>query len=113
VVLALLALLFIVLGCVLDTFGMLILTLPFVMPVVVALGIDKVWFGIFFTMMVEMALITPPVGLNVYVLRRVATQVPMTEIFLGALPFVGLIALTVVALVVFPGLALWLPGQMR
>lgn len=113
VILALIALMFLVLGCVLDTFGMLILTLPFVMPVIVHLGFDKVWFGIFFTMMVELALITPPVGLNVYVLKRVVPDVPMGEIFLGALPFVALISAMVVLLTLWPDMALWLPSLMQ
>lgn len=112
-VLALIALMFLVLGCVLDTFGMLILTLPFVMPVILTLGFDKVWFGIFFTMMVELALITPPVGLNVYVLRRVVPTVEMSDIFLGALPFVALIVLMVLAIAIWPELVLWLPAQMQ
>ncbi len=93
--------------------SMLILTLPFVIPVIVALGVDKVWFGIFITMMIELALITPPVGLNVFVLRRVATSVPIGEIFRGAAPFVLLIALNVAMLFLWPGLALWLPSQMN
>lgn len=113
VILALIALMYLVLGCVLDTFGMMILTLPFVMPVIVHLGFDKVWFGIFFTMMVELALITPPVGLNVYVLKRVVPDVPMGEIFLGALPFVALIAMMVLLLTVWPDVALWLPSLMQ
>lgn len=113
VVLALIALMYLVLGCVLDTFGMLILTLPFVMPVVVHLGFDKVWFGVFITMMVELALITPPVGLNVYVLKRVVPEVPMVEIFAGAAPFVAIVSTTVVGLTLWPGMALWLPSLMQ
>ncbi|MBW8638740.1 TRAP transporter large permease subunit [Hoeflea sp. WL0058] len=113
IVLIFIAIMYLVLGCILDTFGMLILTLPFVIPVIVALGVDKVWFGIFITMMIELALITPPVGLNVFVLRRVAISVPVGEIFRGAAPFVVLIALNVAVLFLWPGLALWLPSQMN
>jgi tripartite ATP-independent transporter DctM subunit len=113
VVLFFIAIMYLVLGCVLDTMGMLILTLPFVMPVVLHLGFDPVWFGVFITMMIELALITPPVGLNVYVLKRVVPQVPASEIFWGAAPFVGLISFSVLLLVLWPGMALWLPSLMR
>lgn len=113
VVLLLIALMYLVLGCVLDTFGMMILTLPFVMPVVVKLGFDKVWFGVFLTMMIELALITPPVGLNVYVLKRVVPHVPSGEIFRGAAPFVLLIGVTVMMLAIWPEMALWLPSLMH
>jgi tripartite ATP-independent transporter DctM subunit len=113
IVLFFIALMYLVLGCVLDTMGMLILTLPFVMPVVLHLGFDPVWFGVFITMMIELALITPPVGLNVYVLKRVVPQVPASEIFWGAAPFVLLISFSVLLLVVWPGMALWLPSLMR
>jgi C4-dicarboxylate transporter, DctM subunit len=110
VIVFLFAVMFLVLGAVLDTFGMLILTLPFVFPIMIALGFDRIWFGIFMTMMMELALITPPIGLNVYVMNRTAPDVPLTEVFLGTVPFV-LVCLVVVALITaFPGLALWLPS---
>ncbi|MEQ9813731.1 MAG: TRAP transporter large permease [Azospirillaceae bacterium] len=107
-----LVLIYLVLGAMLDTFGMLILTLPFVMPLVLELGYDPVWFGVFLMMMIELALITPPVGLNVYVLKNAAPDIPIGHIFRGAAPFV-LVSLVVVALlVVFPDIALWLPRTM-
>ena len=111
--LVLLVLLYFVLGAMLDVFGMLVLTIPFILPVVTELGIDPVWFGVFVVIMAELALITPPIGANVFVMRRVAPEVPMEEIFRGVLPFVvgelGVLAL----LIVFPDLALWLVERMR
>ena len=105
--------LYFVLGAMLDVFGMLVLTIPFVFPVVTELGIDPVWFGVFVVIMAELALITPPIGANVFVMRRVAPEVPMEEIFLGVFPFViGEIGVLVL-LIFFPDIALWLVEQMR
>jgi tripartite ATP-independent transporter DctM subunit len=111
--LLLLVVLYFVLGAMLDVFGMLVLTIPFVFPVVTELGIDPVWFGVFVVIMAELALITPPIGANVFVMRRVAPEVPMEEIFLGVFPFViGEIGVLVL-LILFPDIALWLVEQMR
>jgi len=108
-----LVVLYFVLGAMLDVFGMLVLTIPFVLPVVVELGIDPIWFGVFVVIMAELALITPPIGANVFIMRRVAPDVPMEEIFRGVFPFV-LGELVILALLIsFPGLALTLVEQMR
>jgi tripartite ATP-independent transporter DctM subunit len=105
--------LYILLGAMLDVFGMLVLTIPFVMPVVRGLGIDPVWFGVFAVVMAEVALVTPPIGANVFVMRRTAPEVPMGEIFMGVLPFVLGELVVIALLIAFPEIALWLPGQMR
>jgi tripartite ATP-independent transporter DctM subunit len=111
--LLLLVVLYLALGAMVDVFGMLVLTIPFVMPVVGELGIDPIWFGVFAVMMAELALVTPPIGANVFVMRRTAPEVPMGDIFLGVMPFV-IGELIVIALVIaFPEIALWLPGRMR
>jgi C4-dicarboxylate transporter, DctM subunit len=100
------------LGCVLDAFGMILLTLPFIFPIVIGMGYDPIWFGIILVMMTEIALITPPTGMNVYVLAKVDGEIPLMEVFLGVLPFV-LITLGVVALfIAFPGIVTWLPSNM-
>jgi tripartite ATP-independent transporter DctM subunit len=104
--------LYLVLGALLDVFGMLVLTIPFVMPVVRELGIDPIWFGVFVVVMSEVALVTPPIGANVFVMRRVAPDVPMAEIFMGVLPFVIGELVIIALLVMFPQIATWLPGQM-
>lgn len=110
--LLLLIALYLVLGAMLDVFGMLVLTIPFVLPLVTALGIDLIWFGIFVVIMAELALITPPVGANVFVMRRVAPDVPMGDIFRGVFPFVLGELVVLALLIAFPELALWLPSKM-
>ena len=100
------------LGALLDVFGMLVLSIPFVMPVVLALGIDPVWFGVFVVIMAEVALVTPPIGANVFVMRRIAPDVPMEDIFWGVAPFVLGEFVVILLLVLFPAIALWLPSLM-
>ena len=112
-VIAMFVLLYLALGTFLETFGLLVLTLPFVMPVFISLGFDKVWVGIFLVLMIEIALITPPVGLNVYVMHKVAPNIPLTSIFLGTAPFVVITLLAVVLFTLVPELVLWLPELMR
>lgn len=98
-----------ILGTALDTFGMLILSLPFVMPIIVSAQIDKVWFGVFVAVMVELAAVSPPVGITVAVMRAVAPDVPTTAIFRGCYPFLVLTILLTLLLILVPDLALWLP----
>ena len=107
-----LVLLYLALGAMLDVFGMLVLSIPFVMPVVLALGIDPVWFGVFVVIMAEVALVTPPIGANVFVMRRIAPNVPMEDIFWGVAPFVLGEFVIILLLVLFPQIALWLPSLM-
>ena len=111
--LVLLVLLYLVLGAMLDVFGMLVLTIPFLMPVVGELGISPIWFGVFVVVMAELALVTPPVGANVFVMRRTAPEVPMGEIFMGVLPFVLGEMVVIALLIAFPEIVLWLPGKMQ
>jgi TRAP-type C4-dicarboxylate transport system permease large subunit len=111
--LLMLVVLYTLLGAMLDVFGMLVLTIPFVMPVVRGLGIDPIWFGVFAVIMAEIALVTPPIGANVFVMRRTAPEVPMGEIFMGVLPFVVGELIVIALLIAFPDIALWLPRQMR
>jgi len=106
------SIMFLLLGAILDTFGMLILTLPLVFPICRNLGFDPVWFGIYMTVMMEIAMLTPPIGLNVFVMQRVAPEVPLAEIFRGVMPFVLVCLLLVVLIVALPQLALWLPSTM-
>jgi tripartite ATP-independent transporter DctM subunit len=110
--LLLLVLLYFVLGAMLDVFGMLVLTVPFLLPVIVELGIDPIWFGVFVVIMAELALITPPIGANVFIMRRVAPEVPMEEIFRGVFPFVLGELVVLALLILFPELALWLVERM-
>lgn len=107
-----LVLLYLVLGAIMDTFGMLILTLPLVLPITKGLGYDPVWTGIFLTVLMEIAMITPPIGLNVFVLER-ASGIPSQRIFGGVLPFVIAALVLLVLLIWVPDIALWLPQTMQ
>jgi TRAP-type C4-dicarboxylate transport system permease large subunit len=89
-----------------------ILTVPIVFPVVTALGFDPIWFGIVIVMTVELGLIHPPVGMNVFVIKSVIKDVNMSTIFVGVLPFVVTDLIRLVILIVFPLLATWLPQRM-
>ena len=103
---------YVFLGMFLDAIGMLMLTLPIVFPAVVSLGYDPIWFGIIAVKMCEICLITPPVGLNCYIVRSVAPDIPLEEIFRGIIPFVAMDVLTVALFIVFPQIITFLPNQM-
>jgi tripartite ATP-independent transporter DctM subunit len=103
---------YVVLGCFLDAIGMMALTLPIFGPIVERLGFDMIWFGILVVKMIEIALITPPVGLNVYVLRGQLVDVTTADIFRGTLPFLWVQFLNVALILVFPPVVLWLPRSM-
>jgi len=113
VILMMLIVVYLLLGAFLDTLGMLLITVPIFFPVILALGIDPVWFGIFLVLMTELALITPPIGLNVFVLKSVTPDVPIEKMFIGVLPFVLATLVLVMAIVLFPEIVLWLPSTMK
>ncbi len=102
---------FIVLGCFLDGISVVVLTTSVIQPMVDQAGIDRIWFGIFIVMVVEMAQITPPVGFNLFVIQGL-TEHNILEVARAALPFFFLLLLGVALLVAFPGIATWLPSQM-
>lgn len=101
---------FIILGCALEPTAMLILTMPLLFPIVVAYGLDPVWFGGFITMMMVLGGMTPPVGLNVYVLNSVCPRLSTGLIFQGVMPFIVLHGLCVLLVVLFPSIVTWLPS---
>jgi len=106
-------LVYIPLGMFMDTFSMLIITQPIMFPIVTKqLGFDPIWFGIMCTKMAEIGLITPPVGLNVYVLSGVVRDVPMHEIFKGCGVFLAFEAISTALLFAFPSITTWLPSTM-
>jgi tripartite ATP-independent transporter DctM subunit len=111
-VLALIMLMYLVLGCLMDAMAMIILTVPIIFPVVTEMGFDPVWFGVIIVMTVELGLIHPPVGMNVFVIKSVVKDVSFTSIFKGVLPFIATDMLRLVILISFPIIALWLPSQM-
>ena len=102
---------YIVLGCLMDQIAILILTVPIVLPLIKSLGFDPVWFGVIVVVVAEVGLITPPVGLNVFVVSRYAKR-PLREIFAGVWPHVFSHLLLLAVLVAFPQIILWLPAQM-
>lgn len=101
-------LVFLVLGCVMDSMAIILIFVPLFAPIVVANGFDLVWFGIIVIVATEIALITPPVGMNVFVLKAVLPDVPVTKIFKGLVPFIAVDLVRLAVLVLFPGITLWL-----
>lgn len=113
VILAAIMGLYLVLGCFFEAMGMLLLTIPVVIPIVQALGFDLIWFGILVIEMIEIGLLTPPVGLSVYVVKSVAPHIPMGDIFRGIIPFAIVDIIVVAIIMAFPQIALFLPNAMK
>jgi C4-dicarboxylate transporter, DctM subunit len=111
-VLALIMLMYLVLGCLMDALAMIILTIPIIFPVITALGFDPIWFGVIIVMTVELGLIHPPVGMNVFVIKSVVQDVKFSTIFYGVLPFIATDLIRLVILIAFPILATFLPSLM-
>jgi len=109
-VLFLLIVFYLILGCFMETLSMMIATLPVVFPLVVQLGIDPVWFGIFLVLMMETGLITPPIGMNLYIVQGVRGTGSIMDVIWGSLPFVLLMLAFTILLIFWPGLVLWLPN---
>ncbi|KYO51797.1 TRAP transporter large permease [Tistrella mobilis] len=110
--LACIILLYVILGFFIETLSLMVITIPIVAPVVIALGFDPIWFGVLLILMIEMALITPPVGLNLYVVQGVGGGISLNRVMTGALPFVAAMLVMALLLVLFPDIALYLPGAM-
>ena len=104
---------YLILGCFMETLSMMIATTPVVVPVIVALGYSPVWWGIVFVILMEAALITPPVGLNLYVVQAVRRGGAFSDLCIGALPFVAMMIVMIGILIAFPQLALWLPALLK
>jgi C4-dicarboxylate transporter DctM subunit len=100
---------YLILGCFMETLSMMITTIPIVAPIMVAQGYDPIWFGIIIIILVEAALITPPVGLNLFVVQSVRKGGSMNDVIIGSQPFVLAMFVIIALLAVFPDLALWLP----
>ncbi|WP_420397936.1 TRAP transporter large permease subunit [Nioella sp.] len=101
-------LVFLVLGCVMDSMAIILIFVPLFAPIVVAQGFALIWFGIIFIVVTEIALITPSVGMNVFVLKVVLPEVPVVRIFKGLVPFIAADVLRLAALIAFPAITLWL-----
>ena len=112
-VIAVILLIYLVLGCFLDALAMILLTVPIFFPIVSSLGHDPVWFGIIVVMVVELGLITPPVGMNIFVIKGMLPSVPLGAIYRGVIPFVVAQVILIVLVLLLPDLALWLPETAR
>ncbi len=99
----------VVLGFFLPPVSIILMTAPIILPPLKAAGFDLVWFGVVMTIVMEMGLIHPPVGLNIFVIKNVAPDIPLSDVVWGVMPFVGLMAVAVLLLSLFPGIATWLP----
>jgi TRAP-type C4-dicarboxylate transport system permease large subunit len=111
-ILLVIILVYIILGTFMEGYAMMVLTVPIVLPIIVTLGYDPIWFGIIMVLVLEMGLISPPVGMNVFVVKGVAPHVPLGQIYVGILPFWVAMAVCVALLVAFPDIALFLPDTM-
>jgi C4-dicarboxylate transporter, DctM subunit len=104
---------YLVLGTAMEELSMILLTVPLLFPVVMALGYDPVWFGIIVVLVVQIGLISPPVGMNIFVVKSLLPHLPLTTVFRGVWPFTVALVVMLALVVAFPQLATWLPGQMK
>ena len=111
-ILGIIMLMYLVLGCLMDALAMIILTIPIIFPVITALGFNPIWFGVIIVMTVELGLIHPPVGMNIFVIKSVVEDVKISTIFYGVMPFIITDLIRLGILIAFPILALWLPSHM-
>ncbi|MDP9394875.1 MAG: TRAP transporter large permease [Actinomycetota bacterium] len=108
-VLLMVNLVLLVLGMFLPPVGIIVMTTPVLLPLITALGFDPIWFGVIMTVNMEIGLITPPVGLNLFVLKGIAPDIPLKDIILGTMPYVGVLSLAILVMAIFPGIVTWLP----
>jgi TRAP-type C4-dicarboxylate transport system permease large subunit len=106
------AALYIFLGCFIESISLVVLTIPILVPALTALKVDLIWFGVFVVLLIEIALLTPPVGLNLYVLKRVPAGQTLDDIIIGSIPFIFALIAGLALLMIWPGLATWLPSRM-
>lgn len=111
-VLVLLVLVYLALGMVMDSYAMMVITVPIFLPLVMQYGFDPIWWGVVTVICVEMGMITPPFGMNIFMLSSISKRTHITTIYRGVLPFVIVDLIKVAALILFPALALWLPSHM-
>lgn len=103
---------YLVLGCFLDSLAMIVLTVPILFPVTQQMGFDPIWFGVLTVITIELGLITPPIGLNVFVIKSMERSLPLGKVFAALLPFIAMDIARLALLVAFPALILWLPNSM-
>jgi TRAP-type C4-dicarboxylate transport system permease large subunit len=111
-VMALILVGYLLLGSLMEAFAVMVITVPIVTPLVLSLGYDLVWWGIIMLIVVEVGMIHPPLGLNVFVLKSILPDVPLGTIYKGVIPFCAMDLLKLVLMVLFPAITLWLPSTM-
>jgi len=109
-IILLLIVFYLLLGCFLDGIGMVLITVPVFFPMIVEAGFDPVWFGVLLVVVVELGLVTPPVGMNIFVIRAQAPEIPLGTIYRGVLPFLVAPLMLLALMLAMPQLALWFPG---
>ena len=102
---------YLILGMVMDLISSMILTLPLIFPIMLSVGFDPIWFGVIVVLLLEIGLVTPPVGINLYITSK-QTGIPDSKVFKGSLPFIGVLLLTILLLIIFPQIILFLPSNM-
>jgi C4-dicarboxylate transporter, DctM subunit len=112
-IMAVIIMIYFVGGFFMDSMALIVVTIPIFFPVVQKLGFDPIWFGVIVVLLGEMGVITPPVGVNVFVIKGIAPEVPLNQIFKGIFPFLGAIVLLTIAVLFFPGIATWLPSLVK
>jgi C4-dicarboxylate transporter DctM subunit len=112
-IIGLVVLFYLIAGCFVDALGLIMLTIPIFYPVILKLGCDPIWFGVMIVIVTQMGVITPPVGVCVYVVSGIEREVPLATIFRGSLPFLAVLVLAAIILTMFPQLCLWLPNMVR
>jgi len=113
-IMAMILFIYLILGCFIDALALILLTIPIFFPVVVnTLGYDPIWFGVVVVLVVGMGVITPPVGMNVYIIKGIAPEIPLETIFKGVWPFLFTIVICLVLLMIFPGIATFLPELLK
>jgi TRAP-type C4-dicarboxylate transport system permease large subunit len=112
-VVAVIMLIYVLLGTAMEELSMILLTVPVFFPLIVHMGLDPVWFGVLIVVVVEIGLISPPVGMNLFVLKTLLPQVSTQTVFRGVLPFFTMDCLRLAILIAFPIISLWLPSFMK
>jgi TRAP-type C4-dicarboxylate transport system permease large subunit len=104
---------YLILGAVFDETAAMLLTLPFVLPIIIGFGYSPIWWGIVNLVVINLGMVIPPIGLNVFLLQRMAPDVPLRTIYRGVMPFIWVDLIRLTVLIVFPGLSLWLLQVMK
>jgi TRAP-type C4-dicarboxylate transport system permease large subunit len=111
-IIAMICLVYLIGGCVIDALALIMLTIPIFYPIVIDLGYDPIWFGVIIVLVTQMGVITPPVGINVYVVNGIDQEIPLEKIFAGVMPFLLALFVGTAWMIAFPQIILWLPRLM-